>query len=314
MKPLEGLCAVVLDHLRSGVLVLDAGQRVRYLNPWLAAALGEAAAGAALGEPIASLLEGASGRRLQAAIDAALRGLPGLLSTGLNPHPLPLRQRRADGSEGEPMAQSVQVQALHIGDEPCVLVTVADVSAMMRREGLLREQAEKLSSLSLTDELTGIANRRRLNHYLEDCLRRAQRAEAPLSVILLDIDHFKAYNDSLGHIAGDACLVSVVDCLKSLLRSAGDLLARYGGEEFCVVLAEEGGHSALDVAERLRQAVESLRLSHPASPTAPHITISLGVATWTPERRLSATGLLLKADRYLFEAKQGGRNRVAPGR
>jgi diguanylate cyclase (GGDEF)-like protein len=314
MKPGDDLCSAVLDQLQSGVLVLDAERRVRYLNPWLRSALGERSGEAEPGRSIDGLLDARAAARLQAAIDAALQGLPGLLSTGLNPHPLPLRQRRADGSEGEPMAQSVQVQALRFGDEPCVLVTVADVSAMMRREGLLREQAEKLSSLSLTDELTGIANRRRLNHYLEDSLRRAQRAEAPLSVILLDIDHFKAYNDSLGHIAGDACLVSVVDCLKSLVRSAGDLLARYGGEEFCVVLAEEGGHSALDVAERLRQAVESLRLSHPASPTAAHITISLGVATWTPERRLSATGLLLKADRYLFEAKQGGRNRVAPGR
>lgn len=313
-EPVSGLCSRVLDRLQSGVLVLDAERRLHYLNPWLRAALPETLRDVANGEALDAAWGLGAGSRLDAAVESALRGLPAVLSTGLNPHPLPLRQPQADGSLGEPMAQAVQVQPLSAGDRALVMITVADVSAMLRREGLLREQADKLQSLSLTDELTGVANRRRLNLFLEEAVRRGQRSGQPFSLILIDIDHFKAYNDSLGHIAGDACLVGVAETLRQQVRRPGDLLARYGGEEFCIVLADDGAEAAFEIAEQLRASIESLRLPHPASTSADHLTISLGVATWTAERRLSPTGLLLKADRALFEAKQAGRNRVAGAR
>ncbi|MCG6117690.1 MAG: GGDEF domain-containing protein [Aquimonas sp.] len=304
----EGLCGAVLERLGSGVLVVDVQLVVRYLNPWLAAALGplaEGLQGRCLAEALPELADGRLLGAVRQALDASL---PSVLSPGLNRRPLPLYGEAA-GGVARPLAQSVQVQPLSLSGERFCLVTVADVSAMMRREGLLREQAQRLSSLSLTDELTGIPNRRRLNQFLEAELPRAQRAAAPLAVILLDIDHFKAYNDTLGHIAGDACLVEVVDALVAQVRHPGDLLARYGGEEFCVVLGGQGADQAAVAAERLRACVESLRLPHPDSSVGPHVTISLGAAVLEAGRRSSATALLLKADRALFEAKQGGRNR-----
>lgn len=305
----HGLCAAVLERLGSGVMVLDAALVVRYFNPWLARALGPLAddlRGRRLPEALPEL-EG--GRLLSAVRQALDSSLPSVLSPGLNRQPLPLRGESAGGAQ-RPLAQSVQVQPLVLPEGGFCLVTVTDVSSMMRREVLLREQAQRLSSLSLTDELTGIPNRRRLNQFLEAELPRAQRAQAPLSVILLDIDHFKRYNDSLGHIAGDACLVEVVDALSAQVRHPGDLLARYGGEEFCVVLGGQDGAQAMVAAERLRACVESLRLPHPDSSVGPHVTISLGVAVLEAGRRSSPTALLLRADRALFEAKQGGRNRV----
>lgn len=306
------LCDAVVHKLQVGVLVIDREQRVRLINRWLLDAMIDPPEVAA-GRPLIELFPTLAGSRLLRAIGQSLeKGLPSVLSPGLNPHPLPLFGKSGGTDENAaatPLAQSVQVVQVRVDDASYCLVVVTDVSATMRREMLLREQAGKLSSLSLTDELTGIANRRRLNQYLDEELRRASRSQWPVSVILLDIDHFKGYNDCYGHLAGDDCLVHLSSSLQVMMQRAGDLLARYGGEEFCVVLADTDEHAALTIAESLREHVESLQLPHAQNSTGFWVTISLGVATSHPSQPDSPTGLLLKADRALYRAKQDGRNR-----
>lgn len=308
MSTSPALAEIALQKLQSGVLVIDADGRVRLLNAWLRKSM-SSCPDATEGMALLELFPELAGSRLQRAIEQGLqRGLPAVLSPGLNPHPLPLITQGSDGPS--PMSQAVQVIPLLLEGVRYCVVAVTDVSASMRRETLLRDQAEKLSSLSLTDELTGVANRRRLNQYLDDELRRAKRTQRPLSVILIDIDHFKDYNDHYGHLAGDDCLVRISRALQAMVQRGGDLLARYGGEEFCVVLGDTDESAARSVAENLRAQVEALRLSHPCSSTGRLVTISLGVAGWHASTPDSATGLLLKADRALYRAKQGGRNRT----
>ncbi len=169
---------------------------------------------------------------------------------------------------------------------------------------------EALQRLSLEDGLTGIANRRHLDDYLDREWRRAIRSRAPLSVVMVDIDNFKKYNDTYGHHAGDQALKRVAQAMAGALRRAGDLVTRCGGEEFAVVLPETSAEHAHIVAETLRRVVESLAIVHGGSPVAPCVTVSVGVASEVPDRASSATALLAAADAAMYRSKQGGRNRV----
>lgn len=174
----------------------------------------------------------------------------------------------------------------------------------------LRQANEHLSRLSFVDALTGLANRRRFDEAIADEWRRARRHQTPLSILFADVDSFKAYNDVLGHPVGDRCLAAVASVFPGVAGRAGDLAARYGGEEFVVLLASTDHAAALEVAESLRAACEALAIPHPASPTGPVITLSLGVASCIPSDDHSVESLLAQADAALYRAKQDGRNRV----
>ena len=169
---------------------------------------------------------------------------------------------------------------------------------------------EALQRLSLQDGLTGIANRRHLDEYLDREWRRAIRSRTPLSVVMADIDNFKSYNDTYGHGAGDEALKRVALAMGGSLRRAGDLVTRCGGEEFAVVLPETSSEYAHRVAETLRLSVESLGIEHRGSPVAPWVTISVGVASEIPDRASSAAALLRTADMAMYRSKNSGRNRV----
>jgi diguanylate cyclase (GGDEF)-like protein len=175
----------------------------------------------------------------------------------------------------------------------------------------LRLANEHLSRLSFADALTGLANRRRLDEMLETEWRRAARTQTPLAVVIIDIDAFKAYNDSLGHPEGDKCLVAVAEVIRHAASRAGDLAARYGGEEFMVLIPGLDHAGALAYAEMLRQACETRAIPHPASPVGPVVTISVGVAARVPSKELSVAALVAEADAALYRAKKAGRNRVA---
>lgn len=169
---------------------------------------------------------------------------------------------------------------------------------------------QELERLASEDGLTRVANKRAFEELYGDEWRRAVRNAAPLSVIMLDVDFFKRYNDRHGHLRGDECLRTVAGVLKERVRRAGDLVARYGGEEFVVVLANANLDGAVQVAEELRAGVEGLGLPHGASEVAPHVTISLGVASTVPGIGADPASLLAGADAALYRAKAAGRNRV----
>ncbi|HPS77955.1 MAG TPA: diguanylate cyclase [Thermoanaerobaculaceae bacterium] len=179
------------------------------------------------------------------------------------------------------------------------------------RTAQLAEANRELGRLASEDGLTRVANKRTFESFYADESRRAVRNHAPLSVILLDVDFFKRYNDRHGHLAGDECLRAVATVLRERVRRAGDLVARYGGEEFVVVLANADLEGALLVAEQLREGVELLALPHGASDVSPHVTISLGVASTVPEIGDDSRSLVAAADAMLYHAKAGGRNQVA---
>lgn len=174
----------------------------------------------------------------------------------------------------------------------------------------LRQANEHLEALSFSDALTGLANRRRFDEQLAREWRRTAREQLPLALVLADIDAFKAYNDTVGHAAGDDCLRAVADVIRDAAGRAGDLAARYGGEEFVLLLPGLDLAAAHAFAERLRVACEARALPHPASSVGPVVTVSVGVAAWVPEVGASPQSLFTAADEALYRAKAAGRNCV----
>jgi diguanylate cyclase (GGDEF)-like protein len=174
----------------------------------------------------------------------------------------------------------------------------------------LKNLNAELQRLAVLDELTGISNRRYFNMLLEQEWGRAAREVQPLSLLMIDIDFFKNYNDHYGHLKGDECLKQVAATLSALTRRPGDHVARYGGEEFVVLMPHTALRGALAVAETLRRRVEELGLPHARSPLDGRVTISLGAAAALPERRSSPELLVTAADHAVYEAKRLGRNRV----
>jgi diguanylate cyclase (GGDEF)-like protein len=185
----------------------------------------------------------------------------------------------------------------------------AVVRARVRTHLTLKRQSDMLRRLTLTDGLTGVANRRCFDETLDSEWRRCQRAGLSLAVILADIDHFKPYNDAYGHQAGDACLAAVAQGLKDCVHRPTDLVARYGGEEFVAVLAPETAAGAQAVAGIMIDRVRALAIPHAHSSCATTVTLSLGVAVVTPTAGSSAAALVAAADARLYQAKAAGRNR-----
>lgn len=167
-----------------------------------------------------------------------------------------------------------------------------------------------LEELSATDGLTGLANWRTFNSHLHAEWRRAVRARSPLALVMADIDHFKAYNDTCGHLAGDACLRRVASAMLGIARRTADLIGRWGGEEFALLLPGTPEEGTVAVAEAMRSAIEELGIPHPSSSVGPVVTLSLGLAVLVPEEGMSPNDLVAAADAALFAAKREGRNRV----
>lgn len=185
------------------------------------------------------------------------------------------------------------------------------VKARVKAHMELKIKSDMLEQLASIDGLTNLYNRRRLDELLNGEWSRCQRNKAPLSLIMIDIDYFKLFNDTYGHAMGDQCLRDVAWTLKDCLKRPGDIIARYGGEEFAVLLPNTDMEGAQSMAKRLGSEVESLKIPHSASDVSTSVTISLGVATAFAGFTLeSSTELLKTADHALYQSKKNGRNRV----
>lgn len=171
---------------------------------------------------------------------------------------------------------------------------------------------KELQKLSTTDGLTGISNRRMYDELSVREWRRCERMKKPLSLVMVDVDNFKLYNDHYGHQAGDECLKVVAEQMRRAAPRPSDLVARYGGEEFVFVLGETDADGAKWVANLLRQRIADLNMPHTAAPLQ-HVTVSCGVASVVPDEKLSLDVLMKSADHALYQAKQQGRDRVASG-
>ncbi|GLR12161.1 hypothetical protein GCM10007907_09510 [Chitinimonas prasina] len=184
------------------------------------------------------------------------------------------------------------------------------IQARVETHLALKLQTEYLRKIALTDGLTGIANRRQFDVTLVQDWLQCTREANPLSIVIVDVDHFKKFNDTYGHLLGDKCLRDVAHAIRAALRRPYDLATRYGGEEFACLLPNTDFDGAMHIAELIRQAVAALEIAHQQSETSPVVTVSLGVATCIPTSAYESAKLLAAADAQLYEAKQSGRNQA----
>ena len=187
---------------------------------------------------------------------------------------------------------------------------VAAEQRFARKRRALEKTMRMLEDLALMDGLTGLYNRRHFNAQLEREWNRARREHCPVSLMMIDIDHFKRFNDTYGHVAGDRWLTAVAETLRGCFARGSDLVARYGGEEFVVLIYGAERDPARERAEMVQSAVRNLSMQGAGPSAAPAVTVSIGLATTIPDRGVSPEDLLMAADRSLYQAKRQGRDRI----
>ncbi|WP_193316576.1 sensor domain-containing diguanylate cyclase [Janthinobacterium rivuli] len=305
----------ILGAVNLGAIVLDEQHRIVLWNHWMARHSARQA-DAVLGQDFFAVFPDMRHKRIDSAITQALRdNFQSLLSQTLHKAPFALYTHGAatGGNDGEErMQQAIAVTPINLPGAPrhC-LIQINDVTIAVGREKLLREQTMVLRSQTFSDGLTGIANRRHFDVAIEKEMRRATRTSSQLSLLMIDIDHFKDYNDHYGHQQGDDCLIRVAAELAAMLQRPTDLLARYGGEEFAAILPDTDAAQALRMAEAIRRHTADLRIAHAKTGNeVKHITVSIGIATQHPQQPLAISALIGAADRALYLAKGAGRNRV----
>jgi diguanylate cyclase (GGDEF)-like protein len=302
------LSSRAVNLVNCGMIVLDSDQQIVLWNSWLVRRCAYSAARVrdrALFEVFPEL----RGSRVEAAVLAALTAdVTTAIAQSESKSPFPLRE--AGSFDGARIEQAVSVTPFNEGDERFCLVEIRDVSGAADRERRLLDHAESLRARSYVDGLTGIANRRYFDVALDRELRRAQRLGGELSLLLMDIDSFKAYNDHFGHQQGDACLSTVAQTLAASLKRPADVAARYGGEEFAAILPDTTTEQARSLANAIREYIASLGLAHAPAATRGHVTLSIGVSSFDKDRLNQPAALIEAADKALYAAKRSGRDRV----
>ncbi len=196
------------------------------------------------------------------------------------------------------------------GEVESLIGFMFDISERKKTEEKLTVLQAELEALSFRDSLTGVANRRKFEASLDLEWASAMRSGLPLSLIMLDVDFFKQYNDLYGHLLGDATLKDIAQTLSLAVTRPRDLVARFGGEEFVVILPETDTHAALQVAERCRNLIAKLEVRHEAAAADGIVTVSMGIGTIKPDGQMSQTHFVDVVDKLLYRAKANGRNRI----
>ena len=279
---------MIVNSMDQGLLILERCGRIQYANPACDRYLGYAPE-ELVGRTLADLLVRAENAPSGCAAMDAIGGQG-------------TREVRIRHRDGQLRAMDLTMTPMHAADGLFVAL-LHDITHHKQSE-------ESLQRAAMLDPLTKIANRRHFDAFLEKEWQRAVRSAQPLSLVVLDVDHFKQYNDSLGHAAGDACLQKVAAALQAHAQRPTDLAARYGGEEFVLLFADTPFDVAARQAEAVRAAVEALELPNPRSATSPWLTASVGVATIVPTQLDAIEHLFVCADRAMYAAKAAGRNRV----
>ncbi|MGJ9416320.1 diguanylate cyclase [Massilia sp. CMS3.1] len=302
------LAPAALNLLECGVIVLDAQHRIVLWNRWMVSRSGRSAA-RVREHTLFDVFPDLRGSRVEAAVLAALGdGTSSKVPAAQGGAPFPLRE--AGSFDGPRIDQAIAVTGFREGKAAFCMIEIRDVSGFVDRERHLLEHAESLRARSYVDGLTGIHNRGYFDLSLERELRRVQRHGGALSLLLMDIDSFKAYNDHFGHQAGDACLITVAQAVAVMLKRPADVAARYGGEEFAAILPDTSAEQALSHANAIRARIAALALPHAPAALKPHVTLSIGVATFGTGRLDGAASLIAAADKALYAAKRRGRDRV----
>lgn len=216
----------------------------------------------------------------------------------------------------ESVDRAFQVGAIDYVTKPIHWPVLRQRVKRLIQQSQLQQQLEaanqELQRLVTIDDLTQVANRRRLEEYCAQEWQRMAREQLPLSLILCDVDFFKSYNDTYGHQAGDRCLQEIAKAIKNTVKRPADLVARYGGEEFAVILPQTDAEGALILAQTICAAVSKLAIPHKKSQVSTDVTISAGVATEIPQPNSDFQTIIAAADRALYQAKRQGRDRVQP--
>jgi diguanylate cyclase (GGDEF)-like protein/PAS domain S-box-containing protein len=300
LRQIAALHKLVVDNSRDVIVLGDLDGRRTYVSPGVKALTGWEPADL-VGRMFREVVHPAD----LAEVEMAMRAL----RAGSEGGTLEYRARKRDGeyfwAEGSLRVYRDPATGYPIG----YLNLVRDISERKRTEEHLQSAYRAMETLVVVDALTGIANRRRFDEALTTEWRRALREGSKLSLLLIDADHFKRYNDTYGHVRGDSCLKQIAEAALDVVLRPGDLVARYGGEEFAVVLPGTDEIGAKGVAEDVCQAIRNRRLPHEGN--APGIvTVSIGCATMIPERGKTSSDLIESADQALYRAKGRGRNRV----
>jgi diguanylate cyclase (GGDEF)-like protein/PAS domain S-box-containing protein len=283
-----------------GLCIVDENFQIQRINPALLQILGIRSEDA-VGRPCRELIHGPACGTPRCSMMQILQGRERIVCD--------IEWRNPKGSITPFILTATPFRGLS-GEIIGVVIALKDITERKRTESELQRANAELQRLACLDGLTQVANRRRFDEVLDQEWRRMGREKLPLSLILCDVDAFKSYNDTLGHLQGDDCLRVVAKTIAGCVRRPADFVARYGGEEFILVLPNTHAEGARHLAETIRAAVVGMQIAHPRSPAGPWVSISLGLSSVVPPADADASELVAAADHALYAAKSGGRNRV----
>jgi diguanylate cyclase (GGDEF)-like protein len=296
------------DAIPIGILMVDGSFRVRHWNQWLIDKTGISAE-RALGQTLKDLFPDMHNPRFDSAVESVInRKSPQIMSQALNNFLIPIHIEQSKQQNLNMMQQQVHVMPYFDGDESLAVVSVIDVTGNILRSFALMTVTQEYHNQSNRDELTSLYNRRFLWSWLEPSLKQCVRYKYSLSCLMLDIDHFKRFNDNHGHSKGDEILNEFAGVLMVQFRDS-DILVRYGGEEFVVLLPNCDLPNACEVGRRL---LETLRITAMAGLNIGDVSCSIGVTAFDPEQPIAAEALLKQADKQLYLAKNNGRDCLMP--